>query len=187
MYTRLQKKRKNLKIAVVLHNVRSLHNVGSIFRTADAVGVRKIYLCGITPKPLDPIRGRGTPHTPAVSNRTNRLGNVRPQFAKVALGAEKYVEWEYAKRAADVIKKLKKESYKIFAVEQNRESIPYHHVVDRLSRVAKVALIFGNEVSGLTPSILKLADKILEIPMFGRKESLNVSVAFGIAVFGLRF
>lgn len=169
-------------IIVVLHNIRSLHNVGSIFRTADAAGVKKIYLCGITPKPVD------------------RLGAERNQFTKVSLGAEKYVEWEYSRRTSDIIKKLRAEKYKIFAVEQSKKSIPYYKSTT-MSRGSKIALIFGNEVRGLAPSILKLADKILEIPMQGYmvrhahhphnrggscgKESLNVAVAFGIVVFRL--
>ncbi|MBI2035676.1 MAG: TrmH family RNA methyltransferase [Candidatus Liptonbacteria bacterium] len=161
---------------MILHNIRSLHNVGSIFRTADAVGVEKIYLCGITPAPLD------------------RFGCARKQLIKVSLGAEKTVPWEYSRSAVSVIRKLKKDGYKIFVVEQNAKSIPYYKVKVRSSglrksqrtyEVPRVALVLGNEVSGLSPHILKLADKILEIPMLGRKESLNVAVAFGIVAYGI--
>ena len=155
------------EIVVILHNIRSLHNVGSIFRTADAAGAKKIYLCGITPKPID------------------RLGALRKQFTKVSLGAEKYISWDYARDTASVIKKLKQEGWKVFAVEQSKKSIPYYESVI-MRHGSKIALVFGNEVRGLPPSILRLADKILEIPMLGRKESLNVSVAAGIVLFSLR-
>lgn len=151
-----------------MQNIRSLHNVGSIFRTADAVGIQKIYLCGITPEPTD------------------RFGKVRPEIAKVALGAEKTIPWDASARSARatsrLLEKLKKEGYKIFAVEQSRQSTPYYRAG---VKSGKIALVVGNEVKGLSPAILKKADKILEIPMRGKKESLNVAVAFGIVVFGL--
>ena len=166
---------------VILQNIRSLHNVGSIFRTADAAGVEKIYLCGITPTPFD------------------RLGKIRAQFSKVSLGAEKSVAWEKRGRPADLIAKLKKEGYKILAVEQSKKSTPYYKFKIG-SKNSKIALMMGNEVKGLSESILSKADKILEIPMRGAmirqahhpryqkvpgKESLNVSVAFAIIIFRL--
>ena len=170
---------------VILHNIRSLYNVGSVFRTADAVGIEKIYLCGITPKPVD------------------EFGKPRQQLIKVSLGAEKYVEWEYFKSAVRLIDKLKKENYKIFAIEQSKKSIPYYKIhlpVQRsLNRQVKIALVLGNEIKGLPQSILSRAERILEIPMHGAmvrqahhprrigrgKESLNVAVAFGIIIFHL--
>jgi 23S rRNA (guanosine2251-2'-O)-methyltransferase len=161
-----------MKCAVVLHNIRSVHNVGSIFRTADAAGFEKIYLCGITPTPLD------------------RFKNVRADFAKVALGAEKSVAWEYAKTTKEAIAKMKQDEWKIFAVEQSRKSIPYYAIGRALAsprKMQKIALVLGNEVDGIPPAILKLADATLEIPMSGKKESLNVAVAFGIVAFDLRF
>lgn len=156
---------------VILYNIRSIYNVGSIFRTADAVGVERIYLCGITPTPVD------------------RFGKPRSQFTKVSLGAEKSVPWEYQKSATAVIKKLKRDGYKIFAVEQSKNSVPYFRIKkqEARSKNKKIALVLGNEVSGLPPSILKKADKTLEIPMLGDKESLNVAVAFGVVVYHLRF
>ncbi|MBI4995047.1 TrmH family RNA methyltransferase [Candidatus Peregrinibacteria bacterium] len=164
---------------LILHNIRSLYNVGSIFRTADAAGIEKIYLCGITPKPVD------------------EFGRSRERLAKVSLGAEKYVEWEYAKNTVRLIDKLKKAKprserssttwgkYKIFSVEQSKKSIPYYKIssVKRHGSCKKIALVLGNEVKGLPLSILKRSDKILEIPMKGKKESLNVGVAFGIVAF----
>lgn len=156
-------------MVAILHNIRSLHNVGSIFRTADAAGVEKLYLCGITPTPLD------------------RFGVVRQQVGKVSLGAEKTVPWEKVASTSRLINKLKNPpvggGYKIFAIEQSKKSIPYNKVA--ITRDSKIALVVGHEVEGLPPAILKKCDKILEIPMAGNKESLNVSVAFGIVVFRL--
>lgn len=155
------KSRKEL--VVVLHNVRSVHNVGSIFRTADAAGVRKIYLCGITPEPLD------------------RLGKWRKDFLKVSLGAEKTVPWEKIHSTTALINNLKLDGYHIFAVEQDIKATPISQVKLR----DKAALVMGSEIKGLPPSILKRANVILEIPMYGAKESLNVAVAFGIVVYAL--
>lgn len=146
-------------MVLVIHNVRSIFNVGSIFRTADALGVKKIYLCGITPAPLD------------------RLGKPRPQFVKVSLGAEKTVIWEKVSSTTAIIDKLHKDGYKVFAVEQSSKSIPYFKLK---SLPKKYALVLGNEVRGLPPGVLKKCDKILEIPMRGEKESLNVAMSFGI-------
>ena len=170
---------KKTEIIVILHNIRSIHNVASIFRTADAAGVKKIYLCGITPAPMD------------------RFGKILTQFAKVSLGAEKSVEWESVKspRATlALIEKLsarggsasggKKDGYKVLAVEQSKNSIPYYKLNKSYSG-GKFCLVVGNEVMGLPDSILKKSDKILEIPMSGKKESLNVSVAFGIVIYGI--
>lgn len=153
---------------VILHNVRSLHNVGSIFRTADAVGVEKIYLCGITPAPVD------------------TFGKLRPQLTKVSLGAEKKVEWERAKSTSRLIDRLKKDGYKILAIEQSRKSIPYY-MLPTTKTFNKIALILGSEIKGLPASVLNRADKVLEIPMAGGKESLNVAVAFGIVAYGIKY
>ncbi len=151
------------QISVALHNIRSTHNVGSIFRTADGAGVEKLYLCGVTPSPVD------------------RFGRARADVAKVALGAEKTVPWESVADSKDLIERLKKEGYKVFALEQSEKSVDY--------RTAKLGgrnlLIVGNEVGGIEPEILDICDEILEIPMKGEKESLNVSVAAGIALFGM--
>lgn len=153
---------------VILDNIRSINNVGSIFRTADAAGIEKIYLGGITPDPLDVF------------------GRPRPQFVKVSLGAEKTVAWEKVKSTMRLINQLKKDGYKIWAVEQGKKSISYYKLKLK-SKKQKIALILGNEVRGIQPAILKKCDKILEIPMRGKKESLNVAVSFGIAAFGLLY
>ncbi len=150
-------------MVAILHNIRSMFNVGSIFRTADGAGFLKIYLCGITPAPYD------------------EFGRLRSQVSKVALGAEKTVEWEKCKSTATIISRLKKEGYTIIAVEIARGAVPYFKFKPK--KKEKVALIVGHEVKGLSAAILKLSDKIIYIPMRGKKESLNVGVAFGVAAF----
>lgn len=152
----------------LLYNIRSAHNVGSIFRTADAAGLTKLYLCGITPAPLDKYK------------------QPVQKIAKVSLGAEQSVEWEKQDSATNVVADLKKQGYQILAVEQASGSIPYHRIKSSIAELAKTALIVGSEVEGLPAEILAEADQIVEIPMQGEKESLNVSVAFGIVAFALR-
>lgn len=151
-------------VVAVLHNIRSIHNIGSMFRTADGAGVRKLYLCGITPTPLD------------------RFGNLRHDFQKVALGAERNMPWEYVSTAARAIRSLKAEGFIILSLEQDPKSTELFRY---RTRAQKLALVVGNEVRGLTPSLLAQSDAILEIPMRGEKESLNVSVAFGIVAYSL--
>lgn len=150
-----------MQLAVVLADIRSVENVGSIFRTADGAGVEKIYLGGITPTPL------------------NRLGKPREDLAKVALGAEKSVSWEQASNVIALLKKLKKEGWRICAIEQDKNSKSFK----KLPKTGKVLLVMGTEVTGLPKNILKICDGIYEIPMKGSKESLNVAVAFGIAAY----
>lgn len=151
------------EVCLALHNIRSVYNVGAIFRTADAVGVSKIYLCGYTPAPID------------------RFGRARADVAKAALGAEKTVAWESMSDITDLISKLKKEKYTILALEQDKASIDY-----RIAKLGKKnLLILGEEVSGIEKEILNMCDLILEIPMKGEKESLNVSVAAGVALYGI--
>ena len=149
------------EVGVLLHNIRSTHNVGSIFRTADALGVKKIYLSGYTPTPLD------------------RFGRNRGDIAKVALGAEKIIAWEYVKNPKSLINKLKNKKYQIIALEQGKFSIDYKKVKVQYP----VLFVVGNEVNGIEKNILSLCDIVAEIPMKGEKESLNVSVAFGVALF----
>ena len=151
-----------MKIAV-LDNLRSVHNVGSIFRTANAVGIDKIYLCGTTPTPLD------------------HKGLKRKDFAKVALGAEDTLIWEYFENTVECVTKLRAEGVYILALEQDENSIDYKAV--DISDQIDVALIVGHEVDGITKDVLKLSDCVVEIPMLGTKESLNVTIAFGIALY----
>jgi 23S rRNA (guanosine2251-2'-O)-methyltransferase len=148
-------------VYVVLDNIRSKQNVGSVFRTSDAIGVNKIYLCGTTPCPLD------------------RFGRVVGEIEKTALGAEKTIAWEYSKTTNSILKKLKKDGYSIIAIEQSTNSIDYKKIKIKGNTV----FVLGNEVDGVAKSTLALCDTVAEIPMLGNKESLNVSVAFGVAVF----
>lgn len=149
---------------VILDNIRSVHNVGSIFRTCDAAGVAKLYLCGTTPTPTD------------------RFGRTRKDLAKVALGAETSVLWEYFADTNDVLKKLKEDGVRLVAVEQTEDAKDYRNV----SFKEPVVFVFGNEVDGISKSTLALCDDVVEIPMRGTKESLNVSVAAGVILFSLR-
>lgn len=158
-----------MRLIAILHDIRSVHNVGSIFRTADGAGFEKLYLCGITPVPID------------------RFKKVRSDFGKVALGAEKSVTWEFTDDTAMLVKKLTKEGWRIVALEQSKNAISLMSNATKNARHRQIALIVGNEVDGIPPAILKLADAVLDIPMLGEKESLNVSVAFGIAAYQLRF
>lgn len=148
-------------VVLILDNIRSVHNVGSIFRTAETAGVSKIYCLGTTPTPLD------------------RFSQKRKDFAKVALGAEDLVSWEYLEAGETLVRKLKKDGFQIVALEQDEESVDYR----KIKFGDKAALVVGNEVGGVSQSLLKLVDEIAEIPMKGKKESLNVSVATGIMLF----
>lgn len=156
--------RKPKKIAIILHNIRSAHNVGSLFRTADAAGVSKIYLTGSSPRPID------------------RFGRENSRVLKTALGAEKSVPWEYVPRIGNLMKKLKREGFFIVAVEQTPRSRDYRIISIKQPTV----FIFGNEVRGINTRIVRQCDKAIFIPMGGKKESLNVSVAAGIVLFGVR-
>jgi tRNA G18 (ribose-2'-O)-methylase SpoU len=149
----------NKSLVLILDNIRSRENVGSIFRTADAAGVTKIYLCGITPRP---------PHE---------------KISKTALGAEDTVDWEYSGQTWRLVDKLKKFGYKILALEQSNKSEDVFKF--KIPDYERLALIVGNEVSGIGKNILNKCNHVLEIPMVGKKESLNVSVATGVAVFEL--
>jgi tRNA G18 (ribose-2'-O)-methylase SpoU len=153
----------NQQNILILHNIRSVENVGAIFRTADAVGIVKIYLTGYTPPPLD------------------RFGRKRGDLAKSALGAEEFVPWEQKKSIFPLLIKLKEESFKIIAIEQDKKSIDYKTL--RLRSGQAHAFIVGAEVTGIPKNILEKCDIIAEIPMRGKKESLNVSVATGVALF----
>ncbi|MFA6257584.1 MAG: TrmH family RNA methyltransferase [Candidatus Paceibacterota bacterium] len=154
----MKKIQKNI---LILHNIRSVENVGAMFRTADAAGINKIYLTGYTPTPLD------------------RFGRKRGDLAKSALGAEEFVPWEQKKSISTLLTKLKKEKFLIIGIEQDKKSVDYKKV--KLQN--KNAFLVGEEVAGISKSNLKKCDIIAEIPMRGKKESLNVSVAIGIALF----
>lgn len=148
-------------IYVILYNIRSVHNVASIFRTADAAGAAKIFLTGFTPAPVD------------------RFGRVRKDFAKVSLGAEKTVLWECWKNISALLSELKSQGVFCVAVEQYPCSVDYKKVKVRRN----TAFLFGNETEGIPISLLNQCDIIAEITMRGKKESLNVAVAAGIMLF----
>ena len=156
-------KGKSQSCVLILHNVRSVHNVGAIFRTADAAGVVKIYLTGYTPAPLD------------------RFGRARADLHKSALGAELTVPWEQREDVEQLIQDLRFTIHEIeiIGLEQDKRAIDYKSYRPRKD----FALIVGNEVGGIPKEILDLCDKIIEISMRGKKESLNVSVALGVALF----
>ena len=154
---------KNKENIIILHNVRSVSNVGAMFRTADAAGIDKIYLTGYTPAPLD------------------RFERKRKDLAKSALGAEEYVAWEQKKSIIPLLAKLKREKYLIIGIEQDKKSIDYK----KIKLKNKNAFIVGAEVTGIPKNVLKKCDVIAEIGMRGKKESLNVSVALGVVLFGV--
>lgn len=146
---------------LILPDIRSALNVGAIFRTADAVGIDTIILTGYTPRPTDAFE------------------RVQKDIAKAALGAEKTISWEYKKTLLSLLRSLKKNGYTIIALEQDKKAIDYR----KIKVPKKVAIILGPEVTGLSKKILDECDQIMYIPMYGMKESLNVSVAAGIALF----
>lgn len=149
-------KKEKLPLVVVLDNVRSLHNVGSVFRTSDAFLVENIYLCGITATP---------PHA---------------EIHKTALGAEDTVNWKYYEQTQDAVTELKKEGYEVYAVEQVQNSIMLQNL--QLDSAKKYAIILGNEVKGVQQEVVDMCDGYIEIPQFGTKHSLNVSVTGGILI-----
>jgi tRNA G18 (ribose-2'-O)-methylase SpoU len=149
------------KVHLWLQDIRSVYNVGSIFRTADASGVDKIYLVGTTPTPID------------------RFGRIRRDLGKVALGAENNIPWEYYSDWKKLFLKLKKEKINVVALEQEEKSVDYK----KFKIENNLCLILGEEVNGISKEILKKVDTVIEIPMRGKKESLNVSVAAGVALF----
>lgn len=147
-----------LPFVVVLNNIRSLHNVGSIFRTCDGIGVEKLWLCGITGYPPN------------------------AQLAKTALGAQGHVPWEYRADVCSILKELKASNYQIVLLEQTTQSISH----DEFEPNGPICLVVGNEIEGVDQPLVTLCDTAVEIEMAGLKNSLNVSVAFGIAAYHIR-
>jgi tRNA G18 (ribose-2'-O)-methylase SpoU len=160
--------RKNIKefkeaektpIIVVLDDVRSLHNIGSVFRTSDAFLIEKIYLCGITATPPN------------------------KEIHKTALGATETVAWEYAKNVLEIVQQLKSEKIKVYSVEQTENAIMLDHFQPETNTT--YALLFGNEVKGVSQEAIDASDGVLEIPQLGSKHSLNISVSAGIVIWDL--
>jgi 23S rRNA (guanosine2251-2'-O)-methyltransferase len=163
---------KESSSVLIVPNIRSAINVGALFRTADAVGISKIFLTGYTPRPTD------------------RFGRVQKDIAKAALGAEEFVPWEYKKSLLPLITSLQKDGFTVVALEQDSRAVDYRKVSKLLSAPAKnsggtrkIAFIVGPEVTGLSKKVLNACDLITFIPMHGKKESLNVSVACGVVLF----
>jgi tRNA G18 (ribose-2'-O)-methylase SpoU len=150
------KKAEKFPVIVVLENIRSMYNVGSVFRTADAFLIEAIYICGYTAQP------------------------PRKEIDKTALGATETVKWKYFRTTHEAVGELKKDEFKIFAIEQADKSIS----LEKFSEINenKIALVFGNEVSGIQEETISLCDGCIEIPQFGMKHSLNISVAVGIVL-----
>ena len=160
------------KIIVILCDIRSAHNVGSVFRTSDAAGVSEIFLCGYTPAPKDRF-GRAE-------------SGAQKDIAKVALGAEKSIAWQAEEDAVKLIRRLQKRGAYVVAIEQAPEAVSIKEVGAKIVQMPskkEIAFVFGNETKGLPENILKICDEVTFIPMKGVKESLNVSVAVGIALY----
>jgi len=153
----------NRDIVLILPNIRSCHNVGAMFRTADACSISKLYLVGYTATP------------------------PKIQIDKVSLGAEKWMPWEKREELQELVSDLKEQGYAIMALEKNSDSEDISNLKLEIRNVQKIALIVGNEVDGIEDNILSLCDHVVHIPMLGKKESLNVSIAAGIAMYALRF
>ena len=164
-----------MKFYLILHRIRSAYNVGSIFRTADGVGVDKIFVTGFTQRPSDKEYKFQT--------------KAEKMLSKTALGANQYVEWEGTKNISTIIDRLKKEGIQIVALEQDERSIDYRKLNSQIKKrknVKGIALILGNEPKGIDKRILKKCNFVIEIPMRGQKKSLNVAVAAGIASYEIK-
>lgn len=153
------KEAEKTPIIVILDNIRSLNNVGSVFRTADAFLIEKIYLCGITAQP---------PHK---------------DIQKTALGATETVAWEYAENALDVVAKLQKAQTKVFSIEQAEGAVMLNDFIAQPGE--KIAVVFGNEVKGVQQKVVSASDGIIEIPQLGSKHSLNIAVSAGVVLWDL--
>lgn len=161
------------EIIIIAHNLRSCHNVGSLLRTAEGLGVNKVILSGYTPHPTY-ANDRRLPHESAKTTAA---------IHKTALGAEDMVRWDYHKNILPVIAKLQKDGWTVAALEQSEDS----RMLNEFHAPEKVVIILGREVEGVEPEVLAVCDAVLEIPMFGKKESFNVVQAAAIAMYHCRF
>ena len=150
------------EIHVLLDNIRSIYNVGSIFRTAESVGVQKLHLCGMTATPDN------------------------PRLAKTAIGAENLIAWKYHNNALDAARMLQEQGFLLWSIEGGEKAMSLFQT-DISSESRKIVLVIGNELAGIDPEIMQISERVLYIPMQGQKESLNLTVAFGIAVYYLRY
>ncbi|PIR47022.1 MAG: RNA methyltransferase [Candidatus Vogelbacteria bacterium CG10_big_fil_rev_8_21_14_0_10_45_14] len=152
------------QISLLLHDIRSVHNVGSILRTADAAGVSRVYLSGYTPIPID------------------RFGRKRRDMQKVSLGAEDSVPWEFVEDPLNLIEKMQREGYEVVCLEQRKGSTDHRE----FHCTRRTLLVVGTETTGVSENLIEASNRVIEIKQYGKKESLNVSVALGIALFQLR-
>ncbi len=159
------------KVYILLPDIRSAYNVGSVFRSADCFGTKKVYLSGTTPTPVDRF------------GRSN--SGAQKEISKTALGAEKDVVWEYVEDVSKFLKKIRKEKFTIVCIEQDKKSLSLDNFlkIKNQNKIENMLIVFGNEVEGIDKSILKKADYIVEIPMCGKKESLNISVCAGLIMY----
>lgn len=162
-----------MQLVVIAHNIRSIHNVGSIFRSCDGFGVDHLYITGYSPYPELPEHDPRMPHV---------IEKLTRQISKTAIGAEKTVEFSHHNDVMTLVDQLKSDDFHITALELTSNSIALYS----FSPPDKVALILGEEIDGINIDLLRKADTVVEIPMYGTKESFNVSVAAGIALYGLR-
>ncbi len=163
-----REKRDQDRLVLIVHNVRSAHNVGALFRTADGAGVRRIFLTGYTPTPPK----KNAPY----------LTSAEKSFKKTALGAEEGISWKKQATLKPIVDRLRAEGFRIIALEQTAGSVGY----DTFPYPERVALVVGNEPNGIDTRILRQCDSIVEIPMRGIKNSLNVAVAAGVALYRIR-
>ena len=147
------------EVKIILHNIRSLHNVGSVFRSSDAFGISELILTGYTPTP------------------------PRPEINKTAIGAEEFVSWRHFETATEIIHELKKDGYSILGMEQTTGSMALNNL--NIDSYDKICLVMGNEVTGIDSDILEMMDEFVAIPQFGQKHSLNVSVAAAVMLYAL--
>lgn len=155
--------KEKYEIWMLLHDIRSSHNVGSLLRTGDAIGVSRVYLSGYTPLPVD------------------RFKRPNKEIAKTALGAEDTIPWNHCDGFEEVLTLAKQDGFVIIGLEQDERAVDYK----KIDTPEKALLVVGSEVEGMAPELRALCDTLIEIPMYGKKESLNVAVAAGIALFRL--
>ncbi|NCU41654.1 MAG: TrmH family RNA methyltransferase [Candidatus Moranbacteria bacterium] len=159
------------KIIIIAHNIRSAHNIGSLFRTADGLGVEKIYLSGYSP-------------CPSIKKALYK-SKAQKEIEKTALGAQEYVSWEYSRNITSLMDSLREKNFFLVALEQDTKSIPFYNSIFKEQK--QIAILIGNEVRGLDKRICKKVDAIAEIPMMGYKNSFNVTVSCGIFLGILRY
>ena len=175
---------RKMTLKVVLDDVRSMHNVGAVFRTADAFRIESIYICGITATPFEREEENGRPQGSPLHNKVNEHKlHSHQEIHKTALGAEFTVDWKHFESVIEAVEELHEEGYKVYAIEQCEGSVMLDKL--KIDSNGKYAIILGNEVKGVSQEAIDKCDGSIEIPQYGTKHSLNVSVAAGIAMWEL--